>query len=135
MDKMSRYNFLLLKNGGAGMTKRMTGVSRGAVSFLMSLLLSVCLISIASSAQNVLGLDTGTAYDIYIGSGSDDLSVIKDVVITDLRNIGGVVFLVIQTDSFEGKRSEGLVLLNNIRAVLPSSRMRTLQGARQIKTN
>jgi len=76
--------------------------------------------SFAQCEESVLGLNAKTQYDIYIGGAEEGLSLIRAVMIEDLREIRGVAFLVIRTDTFDAKRSEGLIAFHHIRAIIPS---------------
>lgn len=80
----------------------------------------------AWAATNILGLEDRGYYDIYIGGDGDNVSIIKNVLITDIKEINGVTFLVIQADSF-GKFSTGLVSFVHVRAIIPSHRI-AVQG-------
>ena len=87
----------------------------------------------AAQGENVLGLDSRQYYDIYIGSYNDSLSVIRNVEIVGFNEVKNLTFLVIRTDNFEGKRSEGLIMLNYIRAILPSHGVTQIQGVSSVK--
>lgn len=90
--------------------------------FLLVVAVLVIFVPFSHGAENVLGLDAKGSYDIYVGYEDNSLSVIKNVTIVGLRDIKGVNFLVIQTDTFDSKRSEGLIQFSFVRAVLPSYR-------------
>lgn len=78
--------------------------------------------TIVSAAENPLGLDDQNHYDIYIAGYGDALTVLKSVDILAVKEISGVSFLVVRTDTFNAKRSEGLIAFFSIRAILPSLR-------------
>ena len=78
--------------------------------------------SAALAAENSLGLDDQNHYDIYLSGYGDSLTVIRNVDILSLKEFGGQTFLLIRTDTFNAKRSEGLLNFASIRAVLPAGR-------------
>lgn len=78
-------------------------------------------ISLAQT-ENPLGLSLNVYYDVYIGAGDEGVSVIRNVKVVDIREISGVLFLVINTDIFKQSRSEGLVALAHVHAILPTAR-------------
>ena len=82
--------------------------------------------------ENVLGLQTNGSYDVYIGGSDQDLPAVRNVHIVALREIKGLTFLIIQTDSFAGKRSKGLILLNYAIAILPTFGITPVQGITKI---
>jgi hypothetical protein len=74
--------------------------------------------------ENILGLEDHINYDIHIGGYHFGASqVVQNVEIIGLRDIAGLTFLVIQSDRFLGKRSQGLILFQNIQAILPAHRV------------
>lgn len=76
----------------------------------------------ALAANNVLGLDDNERFDIFIGTADNNFWVIKDVRVIDFRDIKNVLFLVIQSDTFNAKASEGLILLSSIQAIIPTNK-------------
>ena len=91
------------------------------VGMLTFVLLGSGRISLAQ-AENPLGLSSSVYYDVYIGAGDEGVSVIRNVKVVDVREISGVLFLVINTDIFKQSRSEGLVALAHVHAILPTAR-------------
>lgn len=83
----------------------------------------------ALAAENALGLDDSTHYDIYIAAYGDAITVLRDVDIVAVKQIANETFLLVRTDTFNAKRSEGLVAFSSIRAILPANRgsLRLLQ--------
>ncbi len=78
-----------------------------------------------SGEDLVLGLASNTYYDIYLGGASGSDTIIKGVQIVDIRQYEGIIFLVIRPDSFSIGQSEGLVLLENVKAILPVLKFKT----------
>lgn len=69
-----------------------------------------------------LGLNKDIYYDIYLGGGDEVASIIRNVKIVDIREVGGMIFLVINSSGFQLTQSEGLIALNHIRAILPGDK-------------
>jgi len=84
----------------------------------------------AGAMENELGLDSKLNYDVYIGSKDNSGTVIKGVQIVELRQVRDKYFLIVQTDDFAGKKSEGLIALDYVQAVLPSFSLSS-PGSRQ----
>ncbi|HPB68946.1 MAG TPA: hypothetical protein PLT76_09040 [Candidatus Omnitrophota bacterium] len=80
---------------------------------------------VCSGGDLVLGLASNTYYDIYLGGASDSGTVIKSVQIVDIRQYEGLIFLVVRPDSFSLGQSEGLILLENVKAILPTLKFKT----------
>lgn len=81
----------------------------------------------AMAATNFLGLEDRGYYDIYFGGdGGGYGSLVKNVLIVEMKEIGGKTFLVIQADSF-GKFSTGLVAFEYVQAIVPSNKIQ-VQG-------
>ncbi|MFA5259769.1 MAG: hypothetical protein WC450_00915 [Candidatus Omnitrophota bacterium] len=78
-----------------------------------------------SAKEVVLGLDSNTYYDIYLGGTADSATILKSVQIVDVRQYEGLTFLVVRPDSLSISQSEGLVLLENISAILPTLKFST----------
>ncbi len=103
------------------------------VLLMISVALSVMTVSV-SAGENVLGLsDTNQTYDLYLQGSDGGASVIKNVEIVDIKTIQNLVFLVINTDTFASKRSQGLIRFDYVQAILPSYRSAQFQGTSQIK--
>jgi len=96
------------------------------IVIFLAFALAGTIVSPAAAGENILGLNDSEPYDIYVGDYNDALSVIRNVDITDLRDVGGTMFLVIQTDSFVSRRSMGLIQLSAVKAILPSQRTSVL---------
>src|SRR5438105_162421 len=90
------------------------------------LLLLICFpLAIGSTvmaAENQLGLDDSIHYDIYIAGYGDVLTVLKDVDIVAVKQFYNETFVLVRTDTFNAKRSEGLISFTSIRAILPANR-------------
>lgn len=87
-----------------------------------------------SAGENVLGLsDTNQTYDLYLQGSDGGASVIKNVEIVDIKTIQNLVFLVINTDTFASRRSQGLIRFDYVQAILPSYRSVQFPGTSQIK--
>jgi len=80
---------------------------------------------VCSGGDLVLVLASNTYYDIYLGGASDSGTVIKSVQIVDIRQYEGLIFLVVRPDSFSLGQSEGLILLENVKAILPTLKFKT----------
>lgn len=95
-------------------------------------LVCLCVILCAALAwadQNIFGLDTNNAYDIYLSNEQNSgLSVIKDVMILEKRDILGEAFILVRSDSFASKLNEGLVRFSAIQAIIPSKRSFRVEG-------
>ncbi|HOY10515.1 MAG TPA: hypothetical protein PLB05_10655 [Candidatus Omnitrophota bacterium] len=89
-------------------------------------------LTVCSAKDAVLGLDSNTYYDIYIGGAVDGGTVIKSVQIVGIRQYEGLAFLVVRPDSFSISQSEGLVLLENVKAILPTLKFTTSYGVDRI---
>jgi hypothetical protein len=87
---------------------------------------------LAAAKENLLGLDDKIRYDIYLDS-HDDLGVIKNIEIVDVRELFNKTFLVIHTDTFSVRTSQGLVALDAVKAILPSYLSAVFQDNPQIK--
>ncbi len=98
------------------------------VLILAGILILTCGASTSFAREIFLGLDSNTYYDIYIGGPNENTSVIKNVQIVDIREHEDITFLIIRAASFGGKGSEGLVVLENIKAILPSHKFIMTQG-------
>jgi hypothetical protein len=85
----------------------------------------------AASKENILGLDDRTKYDIYLGN-ENGFGIIKSVEIADVRELFNKTFLVIRTDTFDSRASEGLIALEAIQAILPAHRAVFMQSIGQI---
>ena len=113
------------------MNKNLIKISIGAVIFLFVMLPHSPWLLDAQAEENMFGLDARGNVDIYLQS-YDELVVIRNVEIIDFREVHDKIFLVIQTDHFEGKRSEGLILYDYVRAILPSHRTTLMPGTKKI---
>ena len=97
--------------------------------FLIFFVLCLGTVAPVFAGENALGLDDSNHYDIYISSYSGGgLSVLKDVEIIAVKNILDRKFLLIRTDFFNSKKTEGLVGFDNIHAILPTDRSRPIQA-------
>ena len=98
--------------------------------FLGGMVLSVFMITPVLAGENVLGLDDSNTYDIYMADYTGSFTVIKNVDIVGVKDLFGKKFLAIQTESFNPKASEGLIMLDYIRAILPAHKILAIQGNR-----
>ena len=81
---------------------------------------------VCSAKDVILGLDSRTYYDIYLGGTADSGgSIIKSVQIVGVHQYEGLTFLAIRPDSFSISQSEGLVRLDDIQAILPTLKFST----------
>ena len=80
------------------------------------------------AAENVLGLEDTNHYDIYISGYGGSVSVLKDVDIIAVKHLYDRNFLLIRTDTFNAKKSEGLIAFDSIQAILPTNRSSPLQN-------
>ncbi|MCR4336187.1 MAG: hypothetical protein NUV91_00050 [Candidatus Omnitrophica bacterium] len=85
-------------------------------------------VQVVFAEPNILGLNPDTNYDIYVSGVNGGTTVIQDVDIVGFRDVKGIAFLVVHTDSFEGKRSEGLVRLDYVQAVIPTHKRANIQS-------
>ena len=92
------------------------------IGFLLFIGLGLAAVSPVKGAVNPLGLDDQNHYDIYIAGYGDVLSVIRSVDILAVKEFAGQTFMLIRTDTFNAKRSEGLISFASVRAILPSGR-------------
>ncbi|MCK5581055.1 MAG: hypothetical protein KAJ18_07250 [Candidatus Omnitrophica bacterium] len=83
-----------------------------------------------SAEENALGLSKQNDYNIYITGEDGSLSVIRGVEVVGFRTIEDVKFLVVRTDTFDAKRTEGLILFDYIRVILPSHKTLQIQPVR-----
>ena len=90
-------------------------------------------VPVCSAKEIILGLDSNTYYDIYLGGTGDSNSLIKSVQIVEVRQYEGLTFLVVRPDSFSISQSEGLVLLENVKAILPTLKFSTSSGQSRTK--
>jgi len=77
-------------------------------------------------------LNSKMSYDIYLGSYQDNFSVIADVEILRIEEIYGRRFLVIRPAEFTLNVTEGFVLFEAVKAILPNRQLR-IQNTNKIK--
>ena len=80
------------------------------------------------AGENVLGLDDSNVYDIYVADDTGSFTLIKNVDIVGVKDLFGKKFLVIQTDGFNPKASQGLIMFDYIRAILPAHKIFAIPG-------
>ena len=105
--------------------------------------LSLCIIAILVVAitvlfcqplmaeDNIFGMDRSLNVDIYL-EGYDELTVIRNVEIVEFREVRDRVFVVISTDHFDSQHSEGLILFDAIRVILPSYKGNLMPGTKRV---
>lgn len=64
--------------------------------------------------------DKRTGYDVYVYTGTNNVTVIKNVEILDLENIQGTMFLKIKSNGFKLKDAFGYIALNSVVSILPN---------------
>ena len=80
------------------------------------------------AALNAIGLDDVNHFDVYISGYSGSSFLLKSVDIIGIREVQGRRFMVVRTDSFNAKSSEGLIAFESILAILPTDRSGPLQN-------
>ena len=69
--------------------------------------------------QRYCNFDSHLSYDIYFEGGSERTHILRNVEIVQIQEIGGKTFLVVRAADFSIKKSEGFILFNAIKAILP----------------
>ncbi len=64
--------------------------------------------------------DDRLTYDIYFYSGENHTSVLEDIDIEGMREIGGKEFLVLNSKGFKLTEEAGYILFDAVIAILPS---------------
>ena len=82
-----------------------------------------CLLSTAPAyaGSNQYGFDDNLRYDIYFAGRDSDVSVIRNVVIQEVRDIGGKKFYIIRPQGFKLDETLGFVALDAVLAILPQN--------------
>ena len=97
--------------------------------FFLSLLILLNVSNVAHAAGD-WSFDDRMTYDIYLYSYPDHSSVVKDVKILRLEQMGDTTFLVIRSTGFRIKDSPGFIRLDAVAAILPNSESYLQNGQR-----
>lgn len=96
-------------------------VLRVGMFFMILFLMFVCPRFVRASD---LGFDERVQYDIYFRTSGEEISVINDVEIERMQEIGGRSFLVVKSKGFKLQEAEGFILFDEIIAILPEGNFR-----------
>ncbi|MDP2654794.1 MAG: hypothetical protein Q8Q08_12310 [Candidatus Omnitrophota bacterium] len=77
--------------------------------------------------------DPDTKYNIYVSGASECLAVVNNVQIQWVKEISGTAFLGVRIDTFDVGRTGGLIALEYVRAILPSSQIGLLSSQQKIR--
>lgn len=94
------------------------------VTFLVINFFCLAIFQPAQGSEENLIFKDKTSYDIYLEGSEERLNVIKEVYILRVEEIYGKTFLVVRPAGFTLDPSEGFILFDSIRAVLPHHKMR-----------
>lgn len=68
--------------------------------------------------------EIGQNYSVYIELSSTEYKQLKNLRILGISELGGVSFLKVSNDGFGGKKHEGLIRLDSVKAILSTESMR-----------
>jgi len=93
--------------------------------------LSVLSVPAVRAAQDLdVIFNKQTSYDIYLQSDENTLSVITQVNIIRLQEIGERIFLVVRPAEFTLNNTDGFVLLDAVQAILPNQKLKIRNTAK-----
>ncbi|MBI4972922.1 MAG: hypothetical protein HZA27_02060 [Candidatus Omnitrophica bacterium] len=78
------------------------------------------IINLAFAEDKTANFNKTIAYDIYYNVSKCRVDIVRDVRIAGILSIEGKTFLVIKGTGFASEEKEGYILLDTIKAILPS---------------
>jgi hypothetical protein len=94
-------------------------MKKSLIQYLLIALVFFLPVLSVEAGLNQFGFDDTLHYDIYYASPYSDTSIVRDVTIKDVKEIGGKAFLVVRAYGFKLNEEDGFILLDSVIAILP----------------
>jgi hypothetical protein len=94
-------------------------MKKSVIQYLLLALVIFLPVLSAQAGVNQFGFDESLHYDIYYAGPYSDTSIVRDVTIKDVKEIGGKTFLVVRAYGFKLNEEDGFILLDSVVAILP----------------